>query len=115
MGSRDEVGRASGGHLHKGPRSHLKQLDSSVKVMGRHCVIFGHAGLRGGSTGSLVMVWALVCVASVSAVHRLSRDPHGMWDLSSQPGIEPMSPTLEGRFLTTGPPGSSHSGVLGRG
>ena len=26
--------------------------------------------------------------------------------LVSQPGIEPTSPTLEGRFLTTGPPGS---------
>ena len=26
-----------------------------------------------------------------------------------QPGIEPMSPALEGRFLTTGPPGKSPS------
>jgi len=28
--------------------------------------------------------------------------PCGMWALSG-PGIEPMSPTLAGRFLTTGP------------
>ncbi|KAM7238053.1 hypothetical protein CapIbe_011011 [Capra ibex] len=28
----------------------------------------------------------------------------GMWDLP-RPGIEPMSPALVGRFLTTGPPG----------
>ena len=29
--------------------------------------------------------------------------------LVPQPGIEPMSPTLEGGFLTTGPPGKSLS------
>ena len=28
----------------------------------------------------------------------------GMWDLP-QPGIKPLSPALQGRFLTTGPPG----------
>ena len=27
--------------------------------------------------------------------------------LVPQPGMEPMSPALEGRFLTTGPPGKS--------
>ena len=31
-----------------------------------------------------------------------------MWDLVPQPGIELMSPALEGRYLTTGPPGKSH-------
>ena len=31
----------------------------------------------------------------------------GMWDLPG-PGIEPVSPALAGRFLTTGPPGSPH-------
>ena len=30
-----------------------------------------------------------------------------MWDLSSLPGMKPVSPALEGRFLTTGPPGHS--------
>ena len=30
---------------------------------------------------------------------------HSMWDLPG-PGIEPMSPALAGRFLTTVPPGS---------
>jgi len=29
-----------------------------------------------------------------------------MWDLP-EPGIEPVSPTLAGRFLTAGPPGKS--------
>ena len=32
--------------------------------------------------------------------------PHGMWDLPG-PGIEPMSPALEGGFFTTEPPGKS--------
>ena len=30
-----------------------------------------------------------------------------MWDLVPQPGIELISPALEGRFLTTGSPGKS--------
>ena len=32
--------------------------------------------------------------------------PHSMWNLPG-PGIEPVSPALAGRFLTTGPPGKS--------
>ena len=28
--------------------------------------------------------------------------PGGMWDLSSQPGVEPIRPTLEGEVLTAG-------------
>ena len=31
----------------------------------------------------------------------------GMRHLGPQPGIEPISPALEGRVLTTGPPGKS--------
>ena len=31
---------------------------------------------------------------------------HGMWDLP-RPGLEPVSPALAGRFLTTVPPGKS--------
>ena len=30
-----------------------------------------------------------------------------LWNLSFPPGIEPMSPELEGGFLTTGPPRKS--------
>ena len=33
--------------------------------------------------------------------------PQSMWDLSSQPGIEPTPPALEGGILTTGLPGKS--------
>ena len=29
------------------------------------------------------------------------------WILSPQPGIKPVPPTLEGKVLTTGPPGKS--------
>ena len=43
-------------------------------------------------------------VGSVAAVHRLSC-PEASGISVSWPGIEPMSPALVGRFLTTGPPG----------
>ena len=33
--------------------------------------------------------------------------PQGMWDLSSQPGIEPTPPALEGEVLAIGLPGKS--------
>ena len=33
--------------------------------------------------------------------------PWGMWDLSFPTGIEPTFPALEGKVLTTGPPGKS--------
>ena len=36
---------------------------------------------------------------------------HSMWDLPG-PGIEPMSPALAGRFLTTGPPGKCTFPIL---
>ena len=50
--------------------------------------------------------------ASGVAVHGLSSCGsqaqwlRGMWNLP-EPGIEPMSPALAGRFLTAGPPGKS--------
>ena len=57
----------------------------------------------------------LTIVASLVVEHRLqarrlsncgSRAQllHGMWDLP-KPGLEPVSPALAGRFLTTAPPG----------
>ena len=36
----------------------------------------------------------------------------GMWDLVPQPGIEPKPPALNGRVLTTGPPGKSQQSPL---
>ena len=33
--------------------------------------------------------------------------PQSLWNLSSQPGIEPVLPALEGKVLTAGPPAKS--------
>ena len=38
---------------------------------------------------------------------------YGMWDLP-EPGIEPVSPALAGKFLTTAPPGKSRRTLLQR-
>ena len=38
--------------------------------------------------------------------------PHNMWDLSSPTWDQTQSPALEGRFLTTGPPGRSPLFIL---
>ena len=48
---------------------------------------------------------------SAVVVHRLSR-PVACGTLVPQPGIKPTSPALEGRFLTTGPPGKSRMRIL---
>ena len=58
---------------------------------------------------------SLTIAASLIAEHRLqtrrlsncgsrSQLLRGMWDLP-RPGLEPVSPALAGRFLTTAPPG----------
>ena len=50
--------------------------------------------------------WALECrLSSCGAQAQLL---HSMWDLPG-PGLEPMSPALAGRFLTTVPPGKSYT------
>ena len=51
-------------------------------------------------------MWSLKCVSSVVVLHRLSC-PSACEILVPQTGIEPMSPALQGRLLTTGPPGKS--------
>ena len=56
---------------------------------------------------SLVSEHGLQVGGSVVVAHR-SQFPHVMWNLPG-PGIKPMCPALEGRFLTTGSPGKSHS------
>ena len=50
---------------------------------------------------------SLRCANSVVVVCRLS-SPAAYGILVPQPGIEPTSPALEGRFFTNGPPGKSH-------
>ena len=52
-------------------------------------------------------MWAsVVVVCRLSSCGTRAQLLHGMWDLPG-PGIEPMSPALAGRFLTTVPPGKS--------
>ena len=73
-----------------------------------------------GEWGPLVIAvrGPLTIAASLVAEHRLqtrrlsscgSRAQllGGMWDLP-RPGLEPASPALAGRFLTTAPPGKPH-------
>ena len=45
-------------------------------------------------------------LGSVVVVHGLSCSERDMWKLP-RPGIEPMSPTLAGRFVSTVPPGKA--------
>ena len=81
----------------------------SVAVLGLSLV-----AVSGGS--SLVVMpgfssqWLLLCWCTGSSVHGLSSTgpqslscPAVTWDLPI-PGIEPVSPALQGGFLTTGPP-----------
>ena len=48
-----------------------------------------------------------LCVCQVLVVARGLSCPVACGILVPQPGIEPTSPAVEGRFLTTGPPGKS--------
>ena len=71
-------------------------------------------GVRGGGLlieeASLVGgAYVLGCAGSVVVVYGLSC-PGGMWNLPRS-GIEPESPALAGRFLTTGPPGKPTDGL----
>ena len=50
-----------------------------------------------------LFVW---CTGSVVVAHRL-RSPAACGILIPQPGIRPLPPALQGRFLTTGPSGKS--------
>ena len=53
---------------------------------------------------------SLVEARGLSSCGAWAQLPCSMWDLSSQPGIEPGSPALEGEFFITGPPGKSWGG-----
>ena len=59
----------------------------------------------------LVAVYGILIVVATVSEPRLWGSqvslPRGTWDLPG-PGIEPVSPALTGRFLTTGPPGKPH-------
>ena len=75
-----------------------------------HCCGFSCCGARALGT------WASVVVAhgfSSCILQALARAQlhHGMWDLP-RPGLEPTSPALAGRLLTTAPPGKPKNVLL---
>ena len=78
-----------------------------------------HCGGFSGCRAQALGMWASVVVARgfsscglwalerrLSCCSARAQLLHGMWDLPA-PGLEPMSPALAGRFLTTVPPGKS--------
>ena len=83
-----------------------------MAALGLSC---GTRGLRCGAWASLVAVLGLLSSCGTQAleregpvvvVHGLSC-PVACGILVPRPGIEPLSPSLEGGFLTSGPPGKS--------
>ena len=76
-----------------------------------HCSGFSCYGAQSlGVRASVVVARGLSSCGSRALEHRFSscgaraQVLRGMWDLS-RPGLEPVSPALAGRFLTTAPPG----------
>ena len=85
-------------------------------------------GLRRGTRGLCCCEWGLLCSRGVRASHSRGFSYCGLWALEHMgsvvmawglgclvaygilvpgPGIEPVSPALQGGFLTMGPPGRS--------
>ena len=70
-----------------------------------------------GTWASVVVARRLSSCGSRALEHRLSSCGtqalllRGMWDLPG-PGLEPVSPALAGRFLTTAPPGKPTASIL---
>ena len=69
-----------------------------------------------GTWASVVVACGLTSCGLWALEHRLSSMVHGLgcsvacgWDLPG-PGLEPVSPVLAGRFLTTAPPGKPLEG-----
>ena len=58
---------------------------------------------------SCCRAWAPGCPGSAAVAHGLSS--HSMWT-HPEPGMEPVSPALASRFLTTGPPALQEEPVL---
>ena len=80
-------------------------LHSTIKDS---CVMLGTSVLNFFFFNFLLEV-SWICYSIASVVYVLAFWWWGMWDLSPGPGIEPTLLASKGRFLTTGPPGKSHS------
>ena len=81
------------------------------KVTGICFLIFIYLAALGLHCGAQALLWgawllSLWHLGSVVVTH-WPGCPEACGILVPQPGIEPMSPALEGGFLTTGPPGKS--------
>ena len=63
-------------------------------------------GLSCGTRALCYGAWALKCLCLVAVAFRCSC-PEACGILAPEPGIKPVSPAMEGGFLTTGPPGKS--------
>ena len=94
--------------------------DLSLKHLGFSLVVvcgfsLSSCGARApGRVGSVIHgMWAVLLrrASSVVAAHGLSC-PVACGLPVPQLGMEPTSPALEGRFLTTGLPGKSHKSIL---
>ena len=74
---------------------------------GSRCVGFRSCGIFSCSGARALGAWAsAVVVHGLSSCGSRAQLLHGMWDLPG-PGLEPVSPSLAGGFLTTAPPGKS--------
>ena len=91
---------------------------SSFQCEASHCGGFSCCGAQAlGAWASAVVACRLSSCGSWALGRRLSRCGtraqllRGMWDLPG-PGLEPVSPALAGRFLTTVPPGKSQHNIF---
>ena len=89
----------------------VRRLSLRCGAWASHCSGFSCCGARAlGVRASVVVAHRLSSCGSWALEHRLSSCGArvslllSMWDLP-RPGLEPMSPVLAGRFLTTAPPG----------
>ena len=91
-----------------------------LAVLGLHCFVQAFSSYsKQGLLCFIAVLGLLSVVASLVAEHRLGHwasvvSAHGLSCFlacgnPSRPGIEPVSPALAHRFLSTAPPGKSHS------
>ena len=66
----------------------------------------GEQGHSPVAVGKRLMEGASLVEHGLSSHHPRAQLPRNMWNLPG-PGIEPVSPALAGRFLTSGPPEKS--------
>ena len=71
----------------------------------------GEQGHSPVAVGKRLMEGASLVEHGLSSHHPRAQLPRNMWNLPG-PGIEPVSPALAGRFLTTGPPGKSSQHIF---